>query len=309
MNSAKTHHARPTTRNTNTRKPIRLTADEAAEVDSYLASIPPYAPISPDEELAMITRAQAGDRDAWEEMVNRNLRLAISIACEYTGYGVPVLDLIQEGAIGLMNALGKYEPSYGTRFATYAYSDIHFACQRAVANMGSMIRVPVYVHSAEQRVRYAERANERASDLEILRAANITPTQLDLVRAARKTRTASLDEEISKRYTRENGHVTIADTVVDPHADTEETATSSLRVDEMMQAMTRVLTPRERIVLELLYGLGERNGEEMPVGEIARKLGISRNTVTNCHKRAKAKLRAALDGPHVNQTAVKQQAA
>lgn len=249
----------------------RLTPEEAGEVERYLAQFPPFTPLTQEEECELFRRIRDGDTQARDRAVERNMRFVISIAKEYAGRGVPIEDLIQEGSIGLMRAIERFDCDRGTRFSTFAFDHIHLACSRAVQNTSSLIRIPVYVRHEARRA------------------------------ARRRTQAVSLDTELSRTRPHDGGDgecITLADVIADPNANTEEDATQAItqavQADQLYTLMARVLTPRERAVVILLYGLGSDHEEGMTHEQIAKHLGIARNTVGNCHMRALAKLRTAL---------------
>src|SRR5438132_6333612 len=115
-------------------------------IDEYFQSIHRYRLVTPAEERALALRIRAGDAAAREELINANLRLAISIAVSYTGRGLSLLDLIEEGNLGLTKAAGLFDPDHGCRFATYATWWIKQAIRRALADTSKTVRIPSYLH-------------------------------------------------------------------------------------------------------------------------------------------------------------------
>src|ERR671915_1320938 len=134
---------------------VDLTPSPPTTTDSlqlFLNGIGKYDLLTADQEVALAKRIERGDRAAKEQMVNANLRLVVSLAKRYQGHGVPLLDLIQDGVIGLNRAVEKFDWRKGFKFSTYATWWIRQACQRAVANQSATIRVPTHVHERRQKL-------------------------------------------------------------------------------------------------------------------------------------------------------------
>jgi RNA polymerase primary sigma factor len=244
------------------------------------------------EEVELSKRVERGDRAAKEEMINCNLRLVISIAKRYQGHGVPLLDLIQEGVIGLNRAVEKFDWRRGFKFSTYATWWIRQACQRAISNLSTTIRIPTHVHErrvrlarARQRLEAAQGAPPTAEEL-----AEATGLELHYVQEALGAVDASvsLNQPIGSNEDGEFG-----DLFSDPLAlDPAEEAGSSLQREAVRRA-AEGLPDEERRVIGLRFGL---EGEPQSIEAIGRQLGLSRERVRLVEAKALDKLEAELAG-------------
>jgi RNA polymerase primary sigma factor len=240
------------------------------------------------EEVAHFDAIMEQHRVAREKLIRHNLRLVVSIAKKYRSSGLPLIDLIQEGNIGLMTAVERYDPELGYRFSTYATFWIRQAIGRAVANLSRTIRVPVHMHDLISKVRRTEAQLEQqlgrpATDVEVAAHLEMEVERVEQARSA-IPRTSSLDKPIG-----EDGESTIGDLLPDPASDqvVEEAVSSAIR-DQIRKSLD-ALTDRERGVLMLRFGLGGQQPQTL--AEIADHYGISRERVRQIEKEALAKLR------------------
>jgi RNA polymerase primary sigma factor len=242
----------------------------------FMNEVGRYPLLTKEQEVELAKRVERGDLEAKEQMINSNLRLVISIAKRYQGHGLSLLDLVQEGIIGLIRAVEKFDWRKGFKFSTYATWWIRQAVQRGVANKSREIRVPVHIVEREQRMSRAERdlapkLGRMPTDEEIAKAARITVPQVVEVRAAARAVT-SLDKPIA-----EESGTTFKELVAGEEDEVDEAVTINLAQEALHDALDE-LPDRERKVLKLRYGL---NGERDPASleEIGRQLGLTRERV------------------------------
>ena len=235
-----------------------------------------YPLLTAEEEVELAKRVERGDKEAKDLMINSNLRLVVSIAKRYQGHGVALLDLVQEGTIGLIRAVEKFDWRRGFKFSTYATWWIRQAVQRGVANKARTIRIPTHVVEREQRIGRAER--KLTSELgrpptveELAKATRLSVKHVTEVMKAPRTVT-SLDKPIGTE-----GDATFGELFASEEARPDEEVEVSLREQALHRALKK-LPDREREVIKLRYGL---NGDTDPTSleEIGRRLNLTRERV------------------------------
>jgi RNA polymerase primary sigma factor len=253
----------------------------------FLNEIGRYPLLTAAEEVELAKRIERGDQEAKERMINAYLRLVVSIAKRYQGHGLSLLDLIQEGILGLIRAVEKFDYRKGFKFSTYATWWIRQAVQRGYQNRARTIRVPVHVADIERKAARAERElatklGRMPTDEEIAKEAKISLDKLEQAREAMRSLT-SLDRPIG-----EEGTGTLAELV--PAEQGDPAAELTVGLDE--QALGRALQSLEdleRRVVELRFGL---NGDGQPVSiqKVAQEVGVARDRVREIERRALEKL-------------------
>ncbi|GAC1385013.1 MAG: RNA polymerase sigma factor RpoD [Ktedonobacteraceae bacterium] len=264
-------------------------AGESDAVMTYLREIGRVPMITHEREIDLAQRIERGDRDAMKQFILANLRLVVSIAKRYVGRGLTLLDLIQEGNIGLIRAVQRYDWRRGHRFSTHATWWIRQAISRAVADKGRTIRLPVYVNTALNRIRrerqrLLQELGREPTEQELAEATGLDPLRMVELQAAPGA-PVSLELPFGEDEEQELGDV-LADT---ESASPEDIATTQTLKDEVQRVLESVLTPRERLVLQLRFGLG--NGQAHPLEQVGRELGITRERVRQIEAGALAKLR------------------
>lgn len=245
-------------------------------IKAYLKDVRPIPLLTPAEEIELAKKVQKGDRAARDRMIRANLRLVISIAKRYSNLGVPLSDLIEEGNIGLMKGVEKFDHRKGFRFSTYAAWWIKQGVSRAIIDQGKMIRVPVYMneeilkykkvlekltHKLNRKPRFSEIAKRMKTTVERIRELENSITRM-----------SSLDAPIG-----EEGDGQVKDIIEDENVARPDAEIEKFFNKERALSFLDMLNERERKIMELRYGLVD--GEPHTLAEIAEILGVSRERI------------------------------
>lgn len=257
-------------------------------IKAYLKDVRPIALLTPEEEVTLARRVQKGDKEARDQMIRANLRLVISIAKRYTNLGIPLSDLIEEGNIGLMRSVDKFDPEKGYRFSTYSAWWIKQGISRSIIDQGKMIRVPVYMN--EEIVKYRKAVEMLTQKLgrkpQYAEVAKRLQTTIDKVRELDQaiTKMASLDAPIG-----EDGDGQVKDIIEDESLASPDEQLEVFLNKERAQYILEKLPERERQIMQMRFGLDD--GDTKTLAEIADVMGISRERVRQLEGSILAKMR------------------
>ena len=258
----------------------------------YLREIGLVKLLTPQEEIELAARIKKGDKKAREHMIKANLRLVVKIAHDYDGYGLPLLDLINEGNIGLMKAVERFDPAKGGKLSTYGAWWIKQSIKRALANQSKTIRLPVHlVDKISKMRRTAMKLHEifgrEPTDEELAEEMGMTSSRIAQLRTA-AIRPASLDAPIG-----DDDSNTFSEVVQDENADTPYEQLEEKTVTRMLQEMVKTLDDREATILRYRFGLD--GGTEKTLEEVGQKFGVTRERVRQVQNIALRKMRKMIE--------------
>jgi RNA polymerase primary sigma factor len=266
--------------------------DGDTAIKLYLREIGQVKLLTPDEEIELAARIKKGDKKAREQMIKANLRLVVKIAHDYEGFGLPLLDLISEGNIGLMKAVERFDPSKGGKLSTYGSWWIKQSIKRALANQSKTIRLPVHLVDKISKMRRValklqEEFGREPTDEELAEELGMTPSRVAQMRTA-AIRPASLDAPIG-----DDDSNNYSEIIADENADTPYEQLEDQTVTRMLQEMVKTLDPREATILRYRFGLD--GGSEKTLEEVGEKFGVTRERVRQIQNIALNKLRRMIE--------------
>lgn len=272
---------------------IREPYDGDTAFKLYLREIGRTPLLTPEEERELAGRIMSGDETARDQMIKANLRLVVKIAREYEGYGLPLLDLINEGNIGLMKAVERFDPDKGAKLSTYSAWWIKQSIKRALSNQTKTIRLPVHVVDKLFNIRriearlQSELGYEPSND-ELGAEIGLTGAQVAQLRTA-AIRPASLESPLGD----DDDSSRVADVVRDERASTPYEELEGKMNSDMIREMVATLDPREAEILKFRFGLD--GNDEQTLEEVGEKFGVTRERIRQIQEVALRKLRKKVE--------------
>jgi RNA polymerase primary sigma factor len=257
-------------------------------LSTYLAEISKIALLSTSEEIRLAKRALKGDAEARHKLIVSNLRLVVSIAKKYLYYGLPLLDLIEEGNLGLMKAVARYDPTRGCKFSTYATWWIRQAVTRSLSNYGRTVRIPVYV--TDNVARYKKTAEELYIRTGKRPDAEEVAEEMG-IKIAEATRLREFVEDVSPLDNMDSTDLDDGRGVPES-SDSQRTdkAIVQFELDQQMEELMKQLSPREASILRFRYGL--HDGRAHTLEETGREFSLTRERIRQIEKDAMKRLRS-----------------
>ncbi|NOS70875.1 MAG: sigma-70 family RNA polymerase sigma factor [Verrucomicrobia bacterium] len=266
--------------------------DGDTAIKLYLREIGQVKLLTPEEEILLAARIKKGDKRAREHMIKANLRLVVKIARDYEGIGLPLLDLISEGNIGLMKAVERFDPSKGGKLSTYGSWWIKQSIKRALANQSKTIRLPVHLVDKISKMRRVsmqlqEELGREPSDEELAGELGTTASRIAQMRQA-SIRPASLDAPIGDDDTNNFSEI-----VQDENAESPYEMLEDKTVTGMLEEMVKKLDDREATILRYRFGLD--GGNERTLEEVGEKFNVTRERVRQIQNIALRKMRKMIE--------------
>ena len=258
----------------------------------YLREIGQVKLLTPQEEIVLAKRIRRGDKRAREHMIKANLRLVVKIAHDYEGMGLPLLDLINEGNIGLMKGVERFDPRKGAKLSTYASWWIKQSIKRALANQSKTIRLPVHVvdkvaHIRRAEVKLREALDRDPTDEELAHELDLDPRRIRQYRQASKA-PVSLDAPIG-----DDASERVSEIVADPNAAAPFDRLVQETDTQLVREVLGTLDQRENKILTLRFGL--EDGQERTLEEVGARLGVTRERIRQIQEQALKKLREKME--------------
>src|SRR5213596_2300410 len=274
------------------KKSYMAAEDSDTGIKIYLREIGQIPLLTPQQEIELAAKIKRGDKEARALMIRSNLRLVVKIAHDYANLGLPLLDLISEGNIGLMKAVERFEPSKGGKLSTYGSWWIKQSIKRALANQSKTIRLPVHLVDKISKMRRValklqEEFGREPTDEELAEELGMTASRVAQMRTA-AIRPASLDAPIGDDDSNNFSEVVQDENAATPYQELEEKTVSA-----MLQEMVKTLDSREATILRYRFGLD--GGSEKTLEEVGQKFGVTRERVRQIQNIALTKLRKMIE--------------
>ena len=257
----------------------------------YTREIGQHSLLAQEEETELSRRSRQGDNAARERMITANLRLVVKIAHDYAGLGVPVLDLISEGNIGLMRAVERFTPDKGARLSTYAAWYIKQFIRRALVNQSRTVRLPLHVHEQLMHLAQAERRLRKQLNYEPTAEELAQATQLTLGKV-RQYQTAALGPIYLDQPCDREGGMSVSETLADEHAHLPSDRIDRQDSDRTLMAALQTLPKREKEILKHRFGLV--TGKRLTLDKVGAIMGLTRERIRQLQDSALYKLRSCL---------------
>ncbi|HEY4302072.1 MAG TPA: RNA polymerase sigma factor RpoD/SigA [Candidatus Didemnitutus sp.] len=282
---------RPSTSNFDQASPVDR-RDERSNLQLYLNEIRQTPLLTIEEEIKLAARIKRGDKSARDHMIKANLRLVVKIAYDYNQMGLPLMDLISEGNLGLIKAVERFDPAKGGKLSTYAAWWIKQSMKRALANQSKTIRLPVHLVDKISRMRktiakLTDEFGREPSTEEVAAEMQIPTNKVALLKIV-SVRPASLDAPVGE----DNDSATLGDLVGDDSTISPDTGLGEKNLKENLRAMVNSLDPREASILKLRFGLdGEK---ELTLEEVGKRFKVTRERIRQLEYLALGKIRRQL---------------
>lgn len=273
-------------------QPIPAEYEPRTAYSLYLREVGESTLLTPQDEIELAARIKAGDEAARERMIKSNLRLVVKIARDYEDFGLPLLDLINEGNMGLMKAVERFDPAKGAKFSTYSSWWIKQSIKRALANQSKTIRLPVHMVDKIARMRRAiakltEELGREPTDEELGEEMGIKTRRVRLMRLS-AMRPASLDQPIGEDESNVMGDIVQDDRAVNAYEDLEKKTMTA-----MIMELVQHLDTREASILRYRFGLD--GGKEKTLEQVGKKFGVTRERIRQLQNTALLKLRKMME--------------
>ena len=255
----------------------------------YLKEVRNIPLLTPKEEIDLTRKVKKGDEMARKAMIRANLRLVINLAKRYMYLGIPLIDLIEEGNLGLIKAVEKFEPSKGFRFSTYAAWWIKQGITRSISEQGKMIRIPVYMNELiskwrKTKERLSQKLKRMPKDEEIAKKLKLSKDKVEQINFWMSSSTSSLDAPIGDE---ENSQV--SDLIEDKNTASPDATIGVMMDKERVNNLLDIMNDREKEILDMRFGLHDSRTHTL--AEVADKLGVSRERIRQIEEAALKKIK------------------